>query len=315
MAFQRAERKQARLRLALCGPAGSGKTYSALLIAGGLVQEEERIALLDTEAGSGELYADLVEYDYDRLDPPFEITRYIDKVQEAERAGYSVLIIDSLSHAWSGSGGILDLKDRIAKVSRSGNEWAAWREVTPQHNALVDTILRCEIHIIACLRTKTAWEVTEDERGRKKPIKIGLKPEQREGVEYEFTTVLDMSMDGHMAAASKDRTRIFDGRPMVPSMETGRQLRRWLDSGIGLAALEEESDFALITHLETIQGIRRSTDLDAWGRQQAEKIQALLPKHREQLRAAFRGRLLEMRRTEGERQQQEEGEDWQAAVG
>jgi len=300
MGFQRAERKQARLRLALCGPAGSGKTYSALLIASGLIQEGEKIALLDTEAGSGELYADLVSYDYDRLDPPFEPGRYIEQIAEAEKAGYSVLIIDSLSHAWSGTGGVLDLKDRIAKASRSGNDWAAWRDVTPQHNALVDAILRSDLHIIACLRTKTAWEVTEDERGRKKPIKIGLKPEQREGVEYEFSVVMDMSVDGHMACASKDRTRLFDGRPMIPSVETGRQLRRWLDSGIGLSALEEESELAMIGYLEQIQGVVRSADLELWGRQTAEKMRALLPRHLEQARAAFRGRMVELRRVEGQ---------------
>ena len=314
MGFQRAERKQARLRLALCGPAGSGKTYSALLIASGLVQEGEKVALLDTEAGSGELYADLVDYDYDRLDPPFEPQRYIERIAEAEKAGYSVLIIDSLSHAWSGTGGVLDLKDRFAKASRSGNEWSAWREVTPQHNALVDSILRSDLHVIACLRTKTAWEVTEDERGRKKPIKIGLKPEQREGVEYEFTTVLELFVDGHMASASKDRTRIFDGHPLIPNVETGRQLRRWLDSGIGLSALEEESELAMVTYLEQIQGIHRSGELEQWGRQHGEKMRTLLPRHLEQLRAAFRGRMVEVRRIEGQ-WAHGEGEGRLAAVG
>ena len=292
--FRRAERKQAKLRLALCGPAGSGKTYSALLIASGLV-EEGKVAFLDTEAGSGELYADLVEYDYRRLDPPFEPRRYVEAIHSAEESGYQVMIIDSLSHAWSGTGGILDLKDRATKASRSGNSFAAWREVTPMHNALVDAILRSEMHLLVCMRTKTAWEVQEDARGRKRPVKIGLKPEQREGLEYEFTTVLDLSVDGHIATASKDRTGIFDGTFIMPTAETGKQLRRWLESG---TEVEGESKTMMEELLEEMKTLEDPWALDRWARREAERIVRLLPKHREQMRAEFRSRLAELRSTE-----------------
>ena len=239
MAFRKATRRNALLRLALCGPAGCGKTYSALLLAKGLVLEGETIALLDTEAGSGELYADdpeMPDYDYDFLDPPFDPARYIEKIEEAERAGYSVLIVDSLSHAWAGIGGILEIKDVAGATTK--NDWGAWRVVTPQHNALVDKIMRCGMHVIANMRTKTAWDVVDDE-GKKKPVKIGLKPEQREGLEYEFTTVLDLSVMGHVATSGKDRTHIFDGRQMVITEEIGKKLRAWIDEGESLS--EEEA--------------------------------------------------------------------------
>ncbi len=122
--------------------------------------------------------------------------------------GAEVIIINSLSHAWSGSGGVLDMHDMAAKGQKAANSWAAWREVTPEHNALVDAILQAPCHIICTMRTKTAWEAVESGNGKKAPQKIGLKPEQREGMEYEFTLVLDLALDGHIATAGKDRTSL-----------------------------------------------------------------------------------------------------------
>jgi hypothetical protein len=226
MMFQKAERKRSKLRLALCGPSGSGKTYSALLIAQGLAPGG-RIAFVDTERGSGELYADVAGFDVATIAPPFEPAKYIAGIEAAERAGYEVLIIDSLSHAWAGEGGILDMHDKATLASRSQNSFTAWREVTPQHNALVDAILCADLHILATMRTKTAYDV--DDGGKKKPIKIGMAPVQRDGLEYEFTVVLDLSIEGHVATAAKDRTRLFDGKHWVPGVHTGERLRAWLE--------------------------------------------------------------------------------------
>ncbi len=228
MMFQKAERKRSKLRLALCGPSGSGKTYSALLIAQGLAAGG-KVAMLDTERGSGALYADLTGFDVASLAPPFDPAKYIAGIEQAERADYEVLIIDSLSHAWAGEGGILDLHDKATAASRSGNSFAAWREVTPQHNALVDAMLCADLHLIATLRTKTAYDVVDDGNGKKKPIKIGMAPVQRDGMEYEFTVVLDLSVEGHVATAAKDRTRLFDGKHWVPGVHTGERLRAWLE--------------------------------------------------------------------------------------
>ncbi len=228
--FRKAERRQAKLRLALCGPSGSGKTYSALLVAQGLAPGG-KVALIDTERRSGELYADLMDYDVSPIDPPFTPTRYIELIREAEASGYDVLIIDSLSHAWVGEGGVLDMHDKATAASRSGNSFAAWREVTPAHNQLVDTILGADLHVIITMRTKTAYEMVDDGKGRKKPIKIGMAPIQRDGMEYEFTLVMDLSIEGHVATASKDRTQLFDGQHFVPAAETGETLREWLESG------------------------------------------------------------------------------------
>lgn len=222
--FVKAQRSKSKLRLALIGPSGSGKTYSALLIAKGL---GGKIAMLDSERGSGSLYSDLVDYDISDLTPPFTPERYIQAIKEAEKAGYNVLIIDSLSHAWSGQGGILEFVDKASQVQK--NNFAAWREASPKHNSLVDSILGADLHIIVTMRSKTAWEVQKDERtGKTRPVKIGLAPVQRDGLEYEFTCVLELSVDGHIATASKDRTGLFDGRYITPDIETGHVLKEWL---------------------------------------------------------------------------------------
>jgi hypothetical protein len=225
--FKKATRKSAKLRAALCGTSGSGKTYSALLLARGL---GERVAVIDTERGSAELYSDLYEFDAAQLEPPFTPQRYVSLIKEAAQH-YDVLIIDSLSHAWAGEGGVLAMHDNATKADRAGNSYTAWRNVTPQHNQLVDAILNAPCHVIVAMRSKTAYEMVDDGKGKKKPLKIGLAPVQRDGMEYEFTLVWDISTDSHVATASKDRTRLWDDRNEVITIEHGRQLREWLESG------------------------------------------------------------------------------------
>lgn len=225
--FKKAERKQARLRLALAGPSGSGKTYSALLIAKGL---GGKIAVLDTEHESASLYAGMEgmpEFDSCGLEPPYSPERYIEVIKAAEAAGYSTLIIDSYSHEWMGSGGCLEINDQIARAKYRGNTWSAWNETTPRHRRLIDKILATPMHIICTMRSKTETAQGED----KKVMKIGVKSEQREGSDYEFTTVLEMTHgSGGIANASKDRTRLFQAPEQVTE-ETGRKLLSWLNSG------------------------------------------------------------------------------------
>lgn len=237
--FKKAVRESAKLRLALTGPAGSGKTFSSLQIAKGL---GGRIAMIDTERGSGALYANICDYDVHRIDPPFEPKKFLEGIKAAEDAGYDVLIIDSLSHAWAGDGGILTIHDRTAKALR--NSFDAWRETTPIHNQLVDAILASTCHIIVTLRTKTGYEVTS-ENGKTKVSKVGLAPIQREGLEYEFTVVLDLSTGGHVATASKDRTGLFDGTRLTPNPEVGKNLLSWLESSENPAKSEQIPETSL----------------------------------------------------------------------
>ncbi|MEW5724151.1 MAG: ATP-binding protein [Thermodesulfobacteriota bacterium] len=225
-AFRAPEKKKVKLKMALIGPSGSGKTFSALRICAGL---EGRTAMIDTENGSGELYADRFCYMVAPLEPPYTPQRYMELIRMAQEEGFDNLIIDSLSHAWAGAGGILDIKDKVGKAKH--NSFDAWRDVTPQHNALVDAILQTPLHVLVCMRAKTAYELVKDDNGKVKPVKIGLAPVQRDGLEYEFTLVADMSVDEHVAAVTKDRTQLFDGKCLVPTEEMGRQLLGWLNSG------------------------------------------------------------------------------------
>jgi len=230
--FRPAQRQEARLRMGICGPSGSGKTYSSLLIASGLVDSHwDNVALIDTERGSGDLYAGFGPYAVLSFGPPYSAERYVNAIRAAEAEGYEVIIMDSLSHAWEGEGGILDVHGKVAQTKYRGNSYVAWREVTPKHNALVDAMLQSSAHIIATMRSKTEYVLTADERGKQVPKKVGMAPIQRPGMEYEFTLVLDLDQD-HNAVVSKDRTSLFDGKIFRPSSETGERLAEWL-SGKG----------------------------------------------------------------------------------
>ena len=242
MQFAKAVRRKAKLRLALTSPSGSGKTLGALLIAKGL---GGRVAVLDTEHGSASLYAEPLklpdgrlfeppEFDSLELEPPYSPERYIEAIKAAERAGYETLIIDSTTHEWSGSGGCLEINDDLARAKFKGNTWSAWNETTPRHRAFIDAMLQSKMHIIATGRSKTETAQTE-ENGRKKVVKLGMKTEQRDGFEYEFTAVLDLVHEGHYAMATKDRTGLFIGDPKPLSEATGHALRQWLESGADAA--------------------------------------------------------------------------------
>lgn len=227
MKFQKATRKQAKLRLALTGPSGSGKTYSALLMASGM---GGKIAVIDTERSSASLYSHLVEFDALDLAPPYTPERFIQAIEAAEEAGYDILVVDSITHEWSGVGGCLELVDEVARSKYKGNSWSAWNDITPRHRSFLDKMMASNLHIIATMRSKTDTAQV-DEGGRKRVVKLGMKSEQRDGAEYEFTIVLDLVHDGHFAMASKDRTGLFAGDPKPISAETGQRVIDWLNSG------------------------------------------------------------------------------------
>ena len=280
--FKKAERKQAKLRLALAGPSGSGKTFSALLMAKGL---GGRIAVIDTEHGSASLYADIADFDVLELHAPYSPERYAEAITAAERAGYGVLIIDSYSHEWTGSGGCLESNEKLAHQKFKGNTWAAWNETTPRHRKLTDKILTSPLHIICTMRSKT--EIVQGEG--KKVIKLGMKSEQRDGTDYEFTVVLDITHDGHAAIASKDRTKLFD-QPEVISEDTGRRLLAWLNDGKSQADLQAtalQDALSKIPLTETMQELQSVYSA-------AYRILEQSPDHLAQLNAAKDQRKAEL---------------------
>lgn len=245
--FKKAERKKAKLRLGIAGPSGSGKTWSALEIATGM---GGKIALIDTESGRGELYGEDFEYDTMQIYAPYSPQKYIAAIQEAEALGYDTLIIDSLSHAWSGEGGILSIADRAG-----GNSFTnGWRTATPQHNLLVDTIIGSKLHIILTLRVKTDYVLEQNSKGKFEPKKVGLAPIQRDGLEYECTMFMTMNQE-NIAHVNKDNTKLYNQQFIKPTKEMGMQLMEWLNSGKEIPS-DETKIKELIRKADTIDELK-----------------------------------------------------------
>jgi hypothetical protein len=217
------------LRLGISGPSGSGKTFTALQLARELVPDG-RIALIDTERGSSVKYADIFEFDVARMSPPYHPDKFMAAIFAAKEQGYDVVIIDSLSHAWSGEGGVLEIVDK-AQTRYNQNRWAAWSEGTPLHMELLDAITGTEMHIICTMRSRTRWILVEDDKGRNKPVKVGLEPVQRDGIDYEFDIMLQMDANN---TAVVDKTRCSELNETVwekPGAKLAEALAGWLSLG------------------------------------------------------------------------------------
>lgn len=244
--LKKAQRSKAYLKLGISAPSGGGKTLSSLLLAYGLVKEAhpdwkdgeiwEHIAIVDTENGSGQLYVGanvagvhIGGYNAITLTPPFEADKYTQAIHLCKDAGMEVCIIDSTTHLWSGEGGLLEQQSAAAR--RSGNSYTAWREITPQHNLFVSTMLQTPMHIIATMRSKQEYVQEKDDKTGKTTVrKLGMEPEQRKGMEFEFTTFFEIDAE-HTAYGSKDRTSVFDQKYFKITPETGKQMMQWLAGG------------------------------------------------------------------------------------
>ena len=228
MELRNAERKQAKIKMGLQAPSGAGKTYSALLLAYGLINDWSRIAIIDTENHSADLYAHLGNYQVLALEQPYSPERYIKAIEVCEQAGMDVIILDSISHEWEGLGGILDIHGAMM-----GNSFTNWSKITPRHNAFVQKILQSKSHIIATIRSKQDYVLSE-KNGKMVPEKIGLKGVTREGLDYEFTIVLELDLK-HQATATKDRTGLFMDKPsFIIATDTGMQILKWCNDGTAL---------------------------------------------------------------------------------
>jgi hypothetical protein len=226
--FAKATRKAIKLRMALDGPSGSGKTYTGLIAATALAAGG-RVAVIDTEHGSASKYADRFDFDVVEL-PNFNPTNYIAAIKTAEECGYAVVLIDSLSHAWEGEGGVLELHDQATAREPGRNSFTAWRNVTPLHQQLIEAMLTSKCDVIATMRTKTDY-IQKDEDGRKSIVKVALAPVQRAGMEYEFDVVADMDVNHKMIVSKSRCFEIADAVVEKPKAEWFLKLRRWLDAG------------------------------------------------------------------------------------
>lgn len=224
MGFQKAKREQIWAKVLLNSPSGGGKTYSALRLATGMARKcGSRVAAIDTENGRIKYYANEFDFDDMQLDDPYSPEKYIDAIDEAVRAGYKVLIVDSTSHEWNFC---LDLVNNMPGT----NSYTKWRGVTPRHNAFMEKILQSPIHIIATVRGKDEY-VLEDSNGKKVPKKIGLGYTQRDGAEFNYTVTLNLDQSSHRFSATKDNTHLFEDRYDVLTEADGEAIYDWANSG------------------------------------------------------------------------------------
>lgn len=248
MELRKSSRKKAKMRIGLSAVAGGGKTYSALLLAYGITGDWNKIAMIDSEAGSGELYSgspNIGEYNYVRLDAPYTPENYIKAIKMCEDAAdIEVIIIDSITHEWSGKGGILEIHGAM-----TGNSFTNWSSVTPRHQRFIDAILTSRCHIITTVRRKTEYEISKDANNKVTIEKIGQKEQTREDFEYEVTVNLQIGIT-HLAKASKDRTGLFMDEPeFVITTETGKIILDWCEKGIEPPKQDIERDLRACTTL------------------------------------------------------------------
>ncbi|GMQ30795.1 AAA family ATPase [Algoriphagus confluentis] len=275
MKLQKSNRSQAKIRIAILGPSGSGKTYSSLLLAFGLCGNWNKIAIIDSEHQSASLYSHLGDYNVLCLDPPYNPERYIEAIRLCEAEGIEVIIIDSISHEWEGPGGIIDIHSSMA-----GNSFTNWSKLTPRHNSLVQKILNSTAHVIATVRSKQDYVLT-DKNGKQVPEKVGLKGIQRDGLEYDFSLVFEIDIN-HGATCSKDRTQLFSSQktPFVIDQGIGQKIKSWCENGSripssGIFGIEEEIN--AIDSLENLHKLYREKG-------EGEKYLDLFTKRAEELR-------------------------------
>ena len=231
MNLSQSSKKQAKIKLALQGCAGSGKTYSALLLAHGLCNDWTKIAVIDSENGSADLYAHLGTYNVLNLSENFTPETYIEAIKVCEDAGIEVIIIDSISQCW----------DYLLEyhATLQGNSFTNWQKVTPRINAFMQKILQSRSHVICTMRCKQDYVLSE-KNGKMVPEKVGLKAVMRDGIDYEFTIVFDINMK-HQAIASKDRTALFVNKPeFIITPATGQAILEWCNEGVSMEMIKSK---------------------------------------------------------------------------
>lgn len=257
--FSTVTRAKSKARIAVIGPSGAGKSLSSLYLGYGIAGDWGKVALIDTEHERGRFYADRTDlktgsFLYAPLTPPYSPARYIEYAQSAAEAvgEDGVIIVDSFSHAWDNEGGVLDIKSQIAQ--RQGkNDYTAWDEAGKYQNKLVNALLSVPCHTIVTMRTKMAYAMELNDKGKNVPVKIGLAPVQRDNTEYEFDICFQINRD-HIAQPSKDTT-FLDGWAGVITPELGRQLKEFLDQGEDPARCSECGKTIMSDGKRTVQQI------------------------------------------------------------
>lgn len=272
--IKRAQKSRRKLRMAIVAPSGAGKTFTALAIAHGLVQDPSKVLVVDTEHGSASLYAEAYQFDVIELDS-YSPAKYVEAINAATAAGYEVVIIDSLSHAWIGKDGALEMVDRAAARSKTNNSFGAWREVTPEHNRLVEAIISAPAHIICTMRAKQDYVQEKDEKtGRTTIRKVGLAPVQRDGLEYEFDIVADMDTDHRMVVTKSRIPFLADSVTTKPNQAFGALAKNWLESGAEPAPVTIKREQPRKADADSLAAIKRLAQAAKVGMEYFDAVKA-----------------------------------------
>ena len=243
--LQKATKKKVKIKMAISSPTGFGKTYSALLLAYGITEDWQKIAVIDTENESASLYSDLGEYFTIPMQPPYNVDNFVSAVQACVKAGIEVIIIDSTYHYWHGKGGLLEYNNSL------GGRYQDWAKTNPLYAKWLDTILQTPIHFICTSRKKQAYEMSKDSNGRTVVEKKGMEDQIRDGFDYEMTIAFNIISANHLTEASKDRTRLFsDKQDFVISSETGKIIKQWCESGIDALPVQLPFDIKRLIPIE-----------------------------------------------------------------
>ncbi|WKW86687.1 AAA-ATPase [Mycobacterium phage Karhdo] len=240
LSFKPATREASYARIALSGPSGSGKTYTALALGTALA---DKVAVIDTERGSASKYVGLNGWQFDTVQPDsFSPLSLVELLGLAAGGEYGCVIVDSLSHYWMGVDGMLEQADRHAV---RGNTFAGWKEVRPDERRMIDALVSYPGHVIVTMRSKTEYVIEENERGKKTPRKVGMKPEQRDGIEYEFDVVGDLDHDNTLTVVKSRIHTLAKAVVPIPGEEFAHQIRDWLSDGARVPTVAEYRKQAL----------------------------------------------------------------------
>lgn len=227
MQFQtrRAQKRQLAVKVLCSGSSGSGKTYSALRLATGIINKAGgEIYLINTEGDRGEMYGDKFNYQILDLPEPRSPENYIEAIKCCVDKGATVIIIDSLSHEWN------YLNEQVNNMQ--GNSFNNWGKQKPRHRKLADFIVECKVHIIATGRGKDEYVMEVNEKGKSTPKKIGVGIQQEKDTEYEYMVTFNIAQDTNVATCMKDNTGLFINRYNVLTEKDGEALYDWANSGI-----------------------------------------------------------------------------------
>lgn len=271
MEISLARREKMKAAIAFIGGSGSGKTLGMLLIAYGMMKEAypdleeekifQKIGVVDTEHKRSQIYADMTIADI-RIHPfyhidlqaPYSQQRYDEAIVTLKKAGCDVVIVDSLSHAWEGTGGFLDIQQQ------NGGNFQAWAKVKPHIQAFIKSLTENDVHVLSSMRTKQDYQVERGETGKLEIKKLGLKPIQKDDLEYEFLIVWQLDQD-HIARTTKDNSGMFENQPSKITPEFGSKLYKWLEKGVDVKAEELAKKNALVDEIKKLRSDHEEVDV------------------------------------------------------